>query len=330
MNRQLAAQEHGHRIWLILRLFYRSLVEFRGQFDSYEEKVLHLARSTGINREVLRLRPVELAELLDFKSLEALRDGYIHELKELCHVVFRTVDQTDPLDRYVSDIFHEISILKEEHYTVKTYAPMYEQAAAKVELQYILDEAHTMFPQKLRQVRYLFGKARERMEEHLPSFSRTQIVIRSLYQHQDGFIREAYPDGLRDFYRFMYPCGPLEGFYQVGLSFYHSGFFPEALEAFLLAESEYEATLGVLKERGERRGDSPRPAQATKVAGGNGERGNGARALWAPSHDRLSSILRSLRAKIRRLSGPRRGRFSEPAPSREEAGTATAAGGAVE
>ena len=65
--------------------------------------------------------------MLEFKSLESLRDDYIQELKDLCHDVFRTADRTDPLDRYVSDIFHEVSILKEEHYTVKTYAPQYER-----------------------------------------------------------------------------------------------------------------------------------------------------------------------------------------------------------
>ncbi|MCZ6793789.1 MAG: hypothetical protein O7J95_09290 [Planctomycetota bacterium] len=295
VSRQLAEQDRDHRIWLVVRLFYTSLVEFRREFASYETKVRRVAESTGVRREALRLRPAELAALLDFKSLEALRDGYIHELKDLCHLLFRTKDQTDPLDRYVSDIFHEISILKEEHYTVMTYAPMHEQAADKVELAYILDEAHKMFPQKLGQVQYLFGRALERMEQHLSSFGKTQIVIRSLYHHQARFVRQAYPDGLRDFYRRMYPCGPLEGFYQVGLSFYHSGFFAEALEAFRLALGEHEEAMAALNpRRAAARGRRVEPQESGDNGAGNPGR---------PTRERVSFILRSLRSKVRRLEG---------------------------
>jgi hypothetical protein len=232
-------QELGHKIWTIVHLFYRSHGVFRDQFESYEKQVLELSRQTGIDREDLRLNSAELAGLLDLKKLERLRDGYIHELKDLCHLVFRGPDRTDLLDRYVSDIFHEISILKEEHYNVKTYAPLYEKDAAEVELRHILDEAHTLFPLKLKHIRYLFGRAQARLEEHLPSFAAIPLFIRSLYVHRSGFVAEAYPDGLDRFYRFMYPLGPLEGYYRAGLSFYHSGFFEEALAAFLDARNAH-------------------------------------------------------------------------------------------
>ena len=309
MNQQLSAQDYEHRIWLVLRLFYKSLIDFRRQYDSYEEKVLKLAQACGLDRKSLRLRPVELADLLHFKSLEDLRDGYIHELKDLCHTIFRSNDQTDPLDRYVSDIFHEISILKEEHYTVKTYAPLYEKAAQEVELQYILDEAHAMFPQKLGQVLYLFGKAQERMEQNLlPSFGANQIVIRSLYHLRDRFVKEAYPDGLRDFYRYMYPCGPLEGFYLVGLSFYHSGFFPEALTAFQRAEEEYEGVLrAAVSASQESRGSNGDPVRRSKL-------------------EVVRSIARSLRAKLRRLTGETPRYSSASAPSFQSLQGTTALG----
>ncbi|MBN1441135.1 MAG: hypothetical protein JXA90_00430 [Planctomycetes bacterium] len=276
-------QQQGHRRWTIVRLFYAALIQFRRQFDQYEERVLAYAKASGIEREVLRLRPAELAGLLDFKSLEALRDGFIHELKDICHEIFRSQDRTDSFDRYISDIFHEISILKEEHYTVKTYAPQYEQETEEVELKYILDEAHAMFPQKLRHILYLFGRARERMEQHLPGFHTRPIFLRSLFLHRDGFVREAYPDGLRDFFRIMFEWGPLEGFYRVGQSFYHSGFFVQARETFEQSAAEIPETL-VLDER-IRRGD---PAALKAIRVGTGD------------SIRLRSIIRSLRAKLRR------------------------------
>ena len=185
----LVEQELHHSIWTIVELYYRAHAIFRQQYDRYEERVLHYSNKLGLHRLDLRLNPEDVAGLLDLKAMERLRDGYLRELKDLCHQVFRGQDRTDLLDRYVSDIFHEISILKEEHYNVKTYAPQYERDAAEVELKYILDEAHWLFPQKLNQIRFLFGKAQARMEELLPTFRKIKIFIRSLYLYRDDFAK---------------------------------------------------------------------------------------------------------------------------------------------
>ncbi len=238
-------QERHQNFWTIVELFYRSYTMFRQQYDRYEEHVLHYSNKMGMHRLDLRLNPDDLAGLLDLKAMERLRDGYLFRLKDLCHLMFRGKNRTDLLDRYVSDIFHEISILKEEHYNVKTYAPQYARDAAEVELKYILDEAHGLFPQKLNQIRFLFGKAQARMEELLSSFRKIKIFIRSLYLNRYDFVREAYDDGIRQFYRHMYPeIGPLEGFYEVGLSFLDSGFYAQALEAFRFAEAEFAGLRG--------------------------------------------------------------------------------------
>ena len=275
MQVALAAQEYGHRVWSIVRLFYTSRTAFLEQHANYEDTVQKLALAAGVDRRSLRLTAKELAALLDFKALEDLRDGSILRLKDLCHQVYRSDDHTDPLDRYVSDIFHEISILKEEHYTVKTYAPMYERVSENVELQYILDEAHTMFPQKLSQVHYLYERASQRMAELLPSFGGTTIFIRSLYLQRAGFVAGAFPNGIRGFYDAMYPGGSFEGFYQVGLSFYHSGFFAEAFRAFREARDGREA------------------AMECALTSDNG----------AAVRESLQSISASLDAKLSRLTG---------------------------
>lgn len=256
-------QQLGQKIWTIVKLFYRSHVAFKELFERYEEKVGGYSQLLGIPRDSLRLNSRELASLLDLKSMERLRDGYILDLKDLCHLVFRGQDQTDLLDRYVSDIFHEISILKEEHYNVITYAPLYERDAAEVELKHILDEAHTLFPQKLQHIRYLFGRAQARLEVHLDSFSGIQLFIRSLYIHRDDFVQEAYEDGIEQFYRMMYPLGPFEGYYEVGRSFYLSGFFEHAREAFAEAEDAYRKLLLEPVDNGASDGSEPysRPRQ---------------------------------------------------------------------
>jgi hypothetical protein len=300
---KISEQELGHKIWTNVQLFYRSHGVFREQFESYERRVLAISEQTGVPRADLRLNSAELASLLDLKKLERLRDGYIHELKDLCHLVFRGPDQTDLLDRYVSDIFHEISILKEEHYNVKTYAPLYERDAAVVELRHILDEAHTLFPQELRHIRYLFGRAQARLEEHLASFRTIPLFIRSLYVHRNDFVVEAYPDGIDRFYELMYLLGPMEGYYEAGLSFYHSGFFDEALECFHLAENGYRKQLS--KERSSSEGPgSPQPttpgSSQPTTPGSSRPTTPGSSRPTTPG--RWHDLLRSLRVKIRRLT----------------------------
>jgi len=282
-------QELGHRTWTIVELFYRAHQEFREQFESYEQQVCNYSKVTGTPRTELRLNSDELAGLLDLKSMERLRDEYIHPLKDLCHLVFRGQDQTDLLDRYVSDIFHEISILKEQHYNVKKYAPLYERDAAEVELRYILDEAHNRFPQELNHIRYLFGRAQARLEHYLPRFRSSELFIRSLYCHRADFVANAYDDGLDHFYRGMYPLGPFEGYYRVGQSFYHGGFLAEALEAFEAAEATYHGDL-LAPERTsleggdafaeERLGEEPAPQMLRREA---------------------ADYLRSIRTKVKRI-----------------------------
>lgn len=284
MSVQNTLQVQAHRTWAIIRYFYLALVHFRREYERYDRKVLDYSRRSGLDRESLRLNSEELASLLEFKSLESLRDGYIQELKDLCHLVFRTEDHTDPLDRYVSDIFHEISILKEEHYTVKTYAPQYERDSNEVELRFILDDAHILFPKKMAQIHYLFGKGRERMEKILPTVRSMPIVIRSLYLHRkEEFIRQAYPKGLRAFYSHMYPLGAFEGYYQVAQSFYHSSFFREALKVFRMAENEYPVAASQYKEL----------LQSQELEDGSG---NGNESVRDPRW-----TIRSIRAKISRI-----------------------------
>lgn len=232
-------QQRQEHIWTIVELFYRSLITFREQFEKYEWLVLQHSYRKGLDRQTLRLSADDLAGLLDFKAMETLRNDNIDPLKETCHAVYRDKTRTDPLDRYISDIFHEISILKEEHYNVKTYAPQYKQEEQETEFSHIMDEAHVMFPKKLKHIRYLFQQSRRRLEELMPTYVDCKILVRSLYLERDGWVKEAYEDGIRSFYGFMYPrLRSVQGYFSAGKSFLESGFEALALEAFKLAEKE--------------------------------------------------------------------------------------------
>ena len=108
--------------WRVVERFYLAWNNFQSVHDRYEQIVHDYVEKLGVPREKIRLDPKDLFELLSTQDLEVLRDDFLTPLKTACHRLFRTEDSTDFLDRLVNDIFHELSILKEEHYNVLTYA----------------------------------------------------------------------------------------------------------------------------------------------------------------------------------------------------------------
>jgi len=178
-----------------------------------------------------------------------LRDNYLTPLKEACHRLFRTEDSTDFLDRLVNDIFHELSILKEEHYNVLTYAT--DETALVLgpdrdlheEQQAILDEVHDMFPSKVHRIAHLFETGSVALEALLHRWNSDVVLIRSLFLQREGFVEQAYPDGLDQFYKLMYgPEDYLIGYHVVGHSFFQSGFLEMAVTAFEIGRAKSEAT----------------------------------------------------------------------------------------
>ncbi len=237
------AQVVEHKIWKIIELFYRSFLAYRHIHDQYEENVAGICAKNGTSRDALQLSPIDLAGLIEFQKLEDLRDRYLFTLKDYCHDIFRDRDQTDLLDRYVSDIFHEISILKEEHYTVKHYALYWARTDAQAELQAIMGEALKLVPHKIQHVDFLYRTARERLETLLPGFRGQKILTRSLFLNRDDFIAESHPRGIEGLYELMYPeHGPLAGFVEAGESFFASAFYTQAKDAFELGR-EYHRRL---------------------------------------------------------------------------------------
>jgi hypothetical protein len=223
--------------WDLVAHFFDAQRQFRETYDTYETKVLQYAEERGVDRRFLRLSAEEVAGLLDFKKLENLRNGELGELKNVSHNIFRNEDSTDPFDRYIAQIFHELSILKEEQYKVSTFAPEYRKREEKAEYESILDEVHEAFPRQVHGIYDLFQKAQARLEELLPHFARdskgekARVMIRSLYLFGDDTFRGFYPNTIEDVYEIIYPGGALEGFLVVAHSFLDSGFREYAIEA---------------------------------------------------------------------------------------------------
>ncbi len=221
--------------WELLRTFFTAKRIFHDQFEGYEKKVIAWSKKLGVPREIMKLKASEVSELLDFKALEILRDNYLQSLKEMSHGMFRSMDSTDPFDRYVSNIFHEMSILKEEHYSLKSFSP--DSAGGNGAEDSLLEEVHEYFPRRVRKILNLFQNAMQRIEQLLPQQVNDRILVRSVYMFGPKLLKGSYRGPLEGFYWKMYPdCGPIEGYYSAGKSFFESGFYELSEEAMKKAQ----------------------------------------------------------------------------------------------
>ncbi len=235
-------------IFDVVEKFFRAKRLFLKQFEGYERKVLAYAAERQVERQHLKLTSEEVATLLDFKELEELRDRVLFGLKELAHSLFRRAGATDPFDRYVSDIFHEISILKEEHYTVRTYGPQFESSSDTEESLIILEEVHEYFPRRVHHIRRLFEKAEGRLLEVLPEFRENGILVRSLALYGEDLLVGAYEGGLSGVYAAMYPHGGAAAGYLDAARRFHEGGF-DSLAGDMLGRAEGELRDGTVGKR---------------------------------------------------------------------------------
>lgn len=226
-------QERHEIIYDLLERFYSAKVLFDEQHREYEHRVLQLAAREGVDRLDLRLSAQEVARLLNFEVLSDLRDNHLLPLKELSHRLFGGT-QREPLDIMVSDMFHLVSILKEEEFRVSHYAILYDEMRDDVDRDYILDAVHHDFPLLLNQTARLFGTAEQELFKLLPSVALSPVVIRSLFLFGPALLRhvDTGGKGIDLLYEQMYPDGgPLEGYLRVAESFVDAGFRTEGEQA---------------------------------------------------------------------------------------------------
>ena len=237
-------------IWLVAERFFTAKGAFRELYERYETRVLRYSEERGVDRRFLRLNAKEVSELLDFRSLERLRDRQLDELKATSHELFRRVNTTDKFDRYVSEIYHEASILKEEHYRVSRFAEEYDQSTEEEIYHDALDEVHEQFPRKVHGIHDLFDRAQRRLEAILPEHVDDKVLIRSFYLFGDEILAQIYPGRLEDLYRILYPGGTIQGYYAAGISFLEGGFREHATACMEKAENsaEQEREIGDLSD----------------------------------------------------------------------------------
>ena len=214
----------------MVRTFYRSYRAFHALFVAYERRVEGFVETYAMDRRDIKLAPDELLSLFDTHALSALRDNDLVQLKDAAHQLFRGLDAPDPFDSHITNVYHEVSILKEEHWAVLEDVMRADRRA----YDRYYREVNVYYPRRLRHVRNLYNKAKRRLESVLlPAFSRNKIMVRSVYLFGEQLVHGVYDGGLSEFYGYLYPNGgALTGFTLAADSFLDGGFREEAAEAY--------------------------------------------------------------------------------------------------
>jgi len=232
------------RAWEVIRLHHTSRNAFLEVYRDYEARVKRLVGERKIPREELELSPAETAKLFDTARLEALLRDHVGPFREASHALFREEDLAELYDSDASKIFHELSILKEEHLSVRDFP----RDRGGREFARLFAEVSNYYPQRLRRVSDLFARAQKRLDALLPGMRDDAIVLRSAVLFRGELWPEEAEANLARFLGRMFAedGGAARGFLAVARSFFKAGFFAQAAACARLgiAESSREAPSG--------------------------------------------------------------------------------------
>ncbi len=216
------------RSWQLLEQHYASRNAFAKIYKSYEAKVAGLVKKHNTPRQDLKLNPEQTARLFETPQLEALLEMRVEELRRIANAVFRDNNVSEPYDMEVSKIYHELSILKEEHLSVRDFP----RDAGGREFNRLFREVSEYYPQRLRRVRDLFTRAQKRLDVLLPGFNEDDIVLRSAFLYRKDLWPDSSDAGLTRFLGKMFPAeGAAGGFLATARTFLRAGFLEHALNA---------------------------------------------------------------------------------------------------
>jgi len=227
--------DDGAALWDFLRRFVSSRRTFLSIHRRYEQRVSAECKALGVSRENLVLPPSELFKLFNLRRLAFLKEARLKPLRELAEEIFEARGDEELLDVYCSHIYHELSILNEEHRSVGRFLRIKDRRRYRQ----LFEEVSGYYPKRLQRIRRLFTGGMRRIEILLPTWAQHRVVVRSIYLFGDKLAGHAYGKGVEALYVRMYPEGrEIQGYLEAARSLQISGFMTRAREA---AEKGIEA-----------------------------------------------------------------------------------------
>jgi hypothetical protein len=222
-----APEDDGAALWDFLTRFVSARRTFLSIFHRYEARVQQASRDLGVAREDLLLPPARLFELFHLRRLTCLRDARLRPLVDLAEHIFADQEE-ELLDVYCRHIYHELSILSEEHRSVGRFVHIRDRRRYRQ----LFEEVSGYYPMRLRRVRRLFTQGLRRIEHLLPEWAKHRVMVRGVYLFGEQLSLHAYGQGVRTLYGRMYPQGgEIRGYVEASRSFLESSFMTRAREA---------------------------------------------------------------------------------------------------
>ncbi len=241
--RRRDGMDRGALLWDFLVSFITSRRAFLSVYERYERRVLSAARRLEVNREELELPPRELFDLFHLRRLKFLKDVRLRTLRDLAERIFADGEDEDLLDVYCSHVYHEVSILAEEHRSVGRFLRIHDRRRYRQ----LFEEVSGYYPTRLRRIRRFFAQGLRRIEILLPSWSEHRVIVRGVYLFGERLAQLAYGRDVAVLYSRMYPHGGMiAGYLAAARSFQGSCFMKRAREA---AERGCEAARHLAERR---------------------------------------------------------------------------------
>ncbi len=220
--------DHGALLWDFLRSFVSARRTFLKIYRHYEDRVMGAARSLKVARNDLVLPPRDLIKLFNLRRLVFLRDVRLRPLRDLAERVFAQRGDEELLDVYCSHIYHELSVLSEEHRSVGRFLRIKDLRRYRQ----LFEEVSGYYPKRLRRIRRLFTGGLRRIELLLPGWAEHRVIVRSVDLFGDRLALHAYGQGVATLYSRIYPeGGEIRGRLEAARSYHEGGFVTRARDA---------------------------------------------------------------------------------------------------
>ena len=232
-----------------------------------ERKVVEIVRSFLLAVQTFRRHQEKYRQgSLCFPDLAKLVDdrgqSILFILKESCHSLFRhnehqVSEKEQIFDLTVGTLFHLAMKMREDLYQLEFYGPKYtkldkkedsplEQKNLVHQFKQLISRADKSFQEGMDEVAILLQEALPQFQEFLGEHRENGLLIRFLLEEKD-LLKDILGEGtLEDLFKRLYGPRPAQPYWLAGESYFQSGFYGRAAQAFSLAVEKNPADQNLL------------------------------------------------------------------------------------
>ena len=221
-----------------------------------ERKVVEIVRHFLLTVQTFRQHQEKYRQgSLCFSDLARLVDdrgrSVFFVLKENCHSLFRrnecpVSEKEQIFDLTIGTLFHLAMKMREDLYQLEFYGPKYTELDRKGDgpldrknlvhqFKQLISRAHKSFQEGMDEMAILIQEALPQFQGFLGEYQENGLLIRFLLEEKDLWQDVWGEDALEDLFRRLYGPRPARPYWLAGESYFESGFYGRATQAFCRA-----------------------------------------------------------------------------------------------